>query len=292
MRYAWFGIGSALLLLISLAPISAQMGGLMDDDTPSKGPGGETGGGTPGPVGNTDAGTEANAEEELIPDWEDLTDPQWGLAGVADERQAHAACEWCFTVPGDEDSYQIYEYVDGDGEEAVILSRPLPHPAPLGEGETRPTVDEDGEPIWYIGTQGFVGETDETMWSESLQFSYIELQRIQERHLNTIMNTAGVHGFGIGENGFVVTILPTHDTDTTRAAIPTTLETVPVSIEVRSIAVSYGHQSAHKRPLPAGVGIGTSYLDGTLGPHVVRDTPNVSTCCKFWVPDGCPRGEI
>ena len=178
--------------------------------------------------------------------------------------------------------YQVYEYVEGDDLEAVILSRRVPNPAPLEEGEVRATVDEGGEPIWYIGTQGVVGPTDDERLSDAIALSYIEMRRIQESHQHTILSLEGVHGIGIEEDGFVVEMLPSHTN--LRATIPTTLEGVPVRVDISDVGVPFHHHGTRKRPIPAGVGVGTSYTigSGTLGPHVVRDVPHVSQCCYFW----------
>ena len=75
-------------------------------------------------------------------DWQDLKDPQWGLLGKACARKPHPACALCFTVPA-LDAYQIYEYIETDLEEAIIISRMIPNPAPPYEGIWK-WVDEDG----------------------------------------------------------------------------------------------------------------------------------------------------
>lgn len=234
-----------------------------------------------GPVGTTNDQTDAPGDD-VTPGWEDLQDPQWGLAGLAVEREPHEACDLCFTVPRDVDPYQVYEYVEGDGPEAVILSRRVPNPAPLREGEVRATVDEGGEPIWYIGRQGIIGPTDDERLSDTIAHSYIEVRRIQERHQHTILSLEGVHGIGIEAHGFVVNLLPSHAD--LRDTIPTTLEGVPVHVEISDVGVPFHHHGTRLRPIPDGVGARTSYIpgSGTLGPHVVRDVPYVSECCHFW----------
>ncbi len=165
----------------------------------------------------------------------DLQDPQWGMSGIASNRQPHPACDLCFTVPASGNPYQIYEYVEGDGPEAVILPRRIPNPAP--SPISRPTMTSDGEPIYYIGTQAIIGPTDEEIWSEYIPIPYIELKRIQVRHMNTLWAIPGVHGMGIGADGFVVKLLPDHEDS--RALIPDHLEGVPVSIKISGYSVPF-----------------------------------------------------
>ena len=169
-------------------------------------------------------------------DWADLHDPQWGRAGLARERLPHPACAWCFTVPGGHNPYQIYEYVVGDGPEAVILRRDLPNPAP--SPISRPTMTSDGEPIYYIGTRAIIGPTDDAPYSADLPIPYIELRRIQVRHHHTLWAIPGVHGMGVGADGFVIDLLPDHADS--RARIPSTLEGVPVTVRIRELAVFFG----------------------------------------------------
>ena len=235
-----------------------------------------------GPVGSVE--DEGTVDEDAVPGWKDLSDSQWGLAGLASEREPHDACEMCFTVPK-VDEYQIYEYVETDGPEASIISRRIPNPAPLRDNEVRETVDEEtGEPVWYIGTQAFIGPTDEEPWSEEIPLPYIELKRIRRRYNATIFRIPGVRGFGIGEHGFHVALLPEYADNAD--LVPTALEGVPVVVEIEEEFTDFGHERQKFRPLPGGAAIatddGSQYNNGTLGPHVVRDRPHVSLCCQFW----------
>ncbi len=183
-------------------------------------------------------------------------------------------------MSGGLNEYQIYEYVETDGEEAVILPRRIPNPAPLEEGEVRNAMDDDGNPVWYIGRQGIVGPTDEEPWSKDIPVSYIELKRIQERYLNTMLDISGVHGFGLGANGFTASLLPEYADNAD--LVPTEIEDIPVTVELRNVHKSFGHAATAFRPIPVAAGIGSLYNGGTLGPHVVRDRPHVMQCCTLW----------
>ncbi len=236
MRHAWFGIGSALLLLIFLAPLSAQMDDLLE------GTGDEI-----GPVGETDAGTQYETDpEEVTPGWKDLEG--YGLKGLVAEREPHEACELCFTVPGGLNEYQIYEYMETDGPEGTrIISRMIPNPVPPQVNEIREKVDAEGEEIWYIGTQGYVGPTDEEKWADDAPLSTIELMRIQERHHNEVMTIPGVMSYGIGGAGFLVTLDPEYAENID--LIPSTLEGVPVEVEIDEGGETVGLESP-LRPIP------------------------------------------
>ncbi len=194
-----------------------------------------------GSVGTTtEEGTDETDPEERTPGWEDLSYPQWGLAGLASERDPHDACEMCFTVPK-VDEYQICEYVETDGPEATIISRRIPNPAPLRVNEIREEVDgETGERVWYIGTQAFVGPTDEEPWSEEIPLPYIELKRIRRRHDAAIFRIPGVHGFGIGEHGFHVALLPEYADNAD--LVPTAIEGVPVVVDIEEEFTDFGHE--------------------------------------------------
>lgn len=167
------------------------------------------------------------------PDWHDLKDPQWGLLGKASARKPHPACALCFTVPA-LDAYQIYEYIETDLEEAIIIPRRIPNPAPPYEGIWK-WVDEDGEETWYIGTQEFGGPTDEEKWSDEVPLSTIELQRIMWRNQRKVWGIPGVQGLGIGARGFAVSLLPGHADSVD--LLPTEIEGVPVEVEIQEMAV-------------------------------------------------------
>jgi hypothetical protein len=200
-------------------------------------------------------------------------------------RVPHAACAACFKV-GD-GRYGIYEEVQGTG---VLIPREIPDPAPLRKGRVRPSVDEEGEAIWYIGDQGFVGPTDEEPVSVDLPIPKIELRRIQARHMEQIFSIPGVHVFGIGVKGFVVSIDPEQISPGSR--IPDEIENIPVIVEQGGVAQLKNHANKVTRPVPVGAGISTTFQviegpivtsAGTLGPHVVRDltTPGIA-CCQIW----------
>jgi len=91
-RLWWSGVGGALLVLVLLAPVPAQMNGITPD--------GEGLSSYPGPLGRVS------------------------------EHRAHAACKNCFTVPS-LDRYQIFEKINTAGG-VVLLPRMIPNPAPYG----------------------------------------------------------------------------------------------------------------------------------------------------------------
>ena len=270
LLHSQFGIGSALLLLIFLAPLSAQVDDLLEgtgDDI--------------GPVGNVEDDTQDGpTPEEVTPGWKDLEG--YGLKGQVSEREPHDACELCFTVPGGLNEYQIYEYMETDGPEgAVIVSRMIPNPAPEITDSDR--IDEEtGERVWYIGTQAYLGPTDEEKWAEDAPLSTIELMRIQRRHRTEVMTIPGVMSYGIGGSGFLVTLRLGYAEHID--LIPDALEGVPVDVEIDhgGEAVAWSLHSDRFRPLPASASIGAyvgsgNYTLGSLGPHVVRDRPHVSS---------------
>lgn len=191
------------------------------------------------------------------------------------------ACLNCFKV-GD-GRYGIHEEVPGTGQ---VLSRDLPDPAPLQPGEVRPEYDsETGEPIWYIGTQGFVGPTDEEPLSTSLPIPKIELKRIKARHEREIFDIKGVHGLGIGEKGFIVSLLPERSKN--QSLVPPFIEGIPVQVDVIGMAKKTSHENRLYRPVPLGVAIvaqsaGLGGGLGTVGPHVVRDVADIGACCTIW----------
>ena len=264
-RFWSLGLSVVILLTASLAAY-AQL-----DDT--------------GAVGNGDDGDSSpppGTLPGLLPG-DDDTQEHPGPLGRVDERLPHPACDACFTVPGlNEDRYTIFESVTGDDRENLIL-REIPNPAPLSEGEVRETVDEEtGEPLWYIGRQVYSGPCDTDVVSDELQIPLIELKRTKAQQANTIMSIPGVHRFGIGERGFVVTIAPGYDA----TRIPQTIDGVPVEVQVRDLAAAYNHANERLRPVPTGAGItsvrtGTTTLlnNGTLGPPIVR---TVGGCCQIW----------
>ena len=55
--------------------------------------------------------------------------------------------------------------------------------------------------------------------------------------MNTLWAIPGVHGMGIGADGFVVKLLPDHEDS--RALIPDHLEGVPVSIKISGYSVPF-----------------------------------------------------
>ena len=243
-----------------------------------------------GPVGQVDDGTQDNTDlEDQLPEWHDLAS-YTGPLGQVDEYLPHDACDQCFTLP-QYDKYAIYEYAPSDIDDgALIISREIPNPAPVVKtwDDYNPKIGgyedpETSEEVWFIGTQGFVGPTDEEKWSPDLPVSTIAMKRIKARHLDEIMGIEGVTSFGIGTQGFVVDLLSNDPLHVDR--VPNTLEGVPVDVRLTdSFAVLSDHSSARLRPLPAGGSVGvnaTSY--GTLGPHAVRDTDTASNraCCQM-----------
>ncbi|MGH7963087.1 MAG: hypothetical protein ACRERD_14865, partial [Candidatus Binatia bacterium] len=190
-------------------------------------------------------------------------------------------CLNCFKV-GD-GRYGIHEEVPGTNQ---VLSRDLPDPAPLQPGEVRPEYDDlTGESIWYIGTQGFVGPTDEEPLSASLPIPKIELKRIQARHEREIFDIKGMHGLGIGEKGFIVSLLP--EKSKNRSLVPPFIEGIPVQVKITGMAKTMSHENRLYRPVPLGVAIvaqsaGLGGGQGSVGPHVVRDVADIGTCCTIW----------
>lgn len=203
------------------------------------------------------------------------------------KRVPHPACLHCFKV--DDGRYGIYEEVPGTG---VHILREIPDPAPLQLGETREEFDEEGEPIWYVGKQGFVGPTDEQPVSTDLPIPKIELRRIQARYMEQIFSIPGVHVFGIGAKGFIVSIDP--EQISTESNIPDEIENIPVVVELGGPAQLKNHINVVTRPVAIGARFsvlfqlttGTNVTSsGTLGPHVVRDgtVPGGGmTCCQIW----------
>ncbi len=266
MRHWWFRLGGALLVLVFLTPLSAQMEGLLEDS---------------GPVGTVDdsGGTPTGG----VPGEGDFIPSHSGPIGRVDERLDNDACEDCFTVPGmsGEGRYQIFESVALGNTERVIQRR-IPNPAPLAEGETRPTTDGD-EDLWYIGTQAYSGPQDTDRMSNLLpDRTLIEFKRIHARKANTIMDIAGVHAFGINAAGFEVHIAEGYD----QTQIPETIEGIPVVVNVEEMAQMTNHSSEKFRPVPSGAGIVSTYAGstdlwsgGTLGPHIVRTSGG---CCTLW----------
>jgi hypothetical protein len=67
--------------------------------------------------------------------------------------------------------------------------------------------------------------------------------------------------------------------------IPSSLEGIPVIVEERPLPTLLSHQDTRYRPVPVGAGI-LSLVEpgeGTLGPHIVRDIPDIGTCCMIWL---------
>ena len=256
LRWRCWSLG---FVVVALLPASIVAHAQFDDDT--------------GPAGRVDDGDSS---------------PPPGPLGRVDERLPHPECDTCFTVP-DISDYQVFEEIT-TADRAIILPRMIPNPAPIQANEIRARYDEEtGEDIWYIGTQAFIGPTDEDYWSDEAPLPTIELQRIQMRHLDTILSIPGVHGFGIGPAGFVVSLTP--DKALNAEEIPLALENVPVEVEVGEMPRLSSHSRFRFRPIPTGAGIASRMLKpngqwytewGTLGPHVVRDEPHVGSCCQLW----------
>lgn len=163
-----------------------------------------------------------------------LSPPKWrylegyGWASRMEERKPHDACALCFTVPNGYNPYQIYEYLVSDRpEKARIISRMLPNPAPGVNKVTRAAADK-GETTWYIGTQGYVGPTDEAPGFHGTTFTHIELIRIMERH-HRVFSRMGAWSYGLGGSGFHATIDPRDDGCI--ADIPKEIEGVPLTVE-------------------------------------------------------------
>lgn len=228
----------------------------------------------------------SNVNEEGDTDislWDGITnlDEYPGPLGRVDERIPDPECPRCFTAPGFSGSqqYQIFESIVVNEREHIV-AREIPNPAPLKEGEVRETVDEDtGEPIWYIGTQAYIGPTDEEPFSEHHgNRSKIDMLRIKFRNEDRIFAIPGVHSFGIGTKGFEVSIRGEQATEH-KAKIPATIEGVPVEVTVEGISPLSAHSRTRFRPVPTGAGIGSQWWVGTLGPPVVSTTGG---CCRIW----------
>lgn len=284
-------IGGSVLVLSTcfFITVSAQMDDFDSTPTDEQSPG-------DGPVGTTD--DQSDGDTDTTPtglEWKDLSG-YVGPLGRVDEYLPHEACDGCFTLPH-YDTYAIYEYVKADVDDgAIIIPRDIPNPAPsVTEHEDydatiRGYIDPDtDERVWYVGTQEFVGPTDEEKWSPDLPFSTIKMKRIQARHLDTILGIPGVVSFGIGTRGFVVALQSAYR-ETSLTKIPETLEGVPVDVDLTDAVVTSANTTqtlatTRLRPIPAGVSlsVGSSTNSGTLGPHAVRDTDTASngTCCEM-----------
>lgn len=163
-------------------------------------------------------------------------------------RIPHFACANCFKV-GD-GRFGVYEEAPRTG---ILFPREIPDPAPLRKDTVRPSITEEGEKIWHIGDQGFVGPTDEEPVSADLPIPKIELKRIKARHMERIFNISGVHAFGIGAQGFVVSIDPKQTS--TRYSIPHEIEGIPVGVEEADFPRLKSHRFLVTRPVPVGAGI-------------------------------------
>lgn len=228
-----------------------------------------------------------DAGEDVFPPGDDASP-----VGRVDDRAPHDACETCFTVPGlVSNTYHIFERMQVGADEHII-PRLIPNPAPLRDDELlRDDYDEEtGEPIWYIGDQAHVGPTDEEPFSADYPVPLIDLKVIHRRHMDAILAVPGVHGFGIGLEGFTVAVTPA-DGPLAAAALPTTIEGVPVTITLEAPSTLLNHQDTEFRPVPVGaaisvihgiaVGPDVPYSNGTLGPHIVRTEQNIATCCQI-----------
>ena len=263
---------TATTLLTGSLCISGTYAQDADEDFFPPGPGS-------GSVGSVD---DPPADDSETNTWGDIInlDEYPGPLGRVAERVDHETCDRCFTAPGmgESSAYQVWESVNVDGMEHLI-AREVPNPAPLEEGEVREILDpETGEPVWYIGYQAHVGPTDDKRFSPKHPYSKITMIRIKSRHEGKIFAIPGVHGFGIGEDGFDVIMYKPPEGEQ-RASVPTTLEGVPVRVVYEDRMQLTGHQENKFRPVPAGAGIGSQYRQGTLGPHVVSTTGG---CCKIW----------
>ena len=89
--------------------------------------------------------------------------------------------------------------------------------------------EENGEKVWYIGHQAFVGRTDdECCWSEQVKLSKAELRRIMWRHHDALLATSlGVNAIGLGK-GISIGLDPeyAHNID----LFPTSLDGVSVEV--------------------------------------------------------------
>jgi hypothetical protein len=144
------------------------------------------------------------------------------------KKTPHPACPQCFTYDCS-GCYTVFEEVPGTG---IIITREIPNPAP---DRPQGVQSYKGQPLWYIGGQPYLGPTDEEPVSKELPVPLIALKRIQARHHKEIFSIPGVHGFGIGAKGFVVSLLPEKRDNISQ--IPKVLEGVPVEVEIREIAV-------------------------------------------------------
>ena len=220
-------------------------------------------------VGDSPPGAGLGDEEE-----QPINSPYPGALGQVDNREPHAACRRCFTIPGDGDGYTIWESVRVGKDSEFLIRRMLENPAPLEDGEERPTVDDAGEPLWYIGKQAFSGPQDTELLGDT-DFTLIEVKRVRHRHEPLLMAIPGVHGVGIVDTGISVYILPDHDT----SDIPATLDGIPVEIFIEGVPDLLSHDDVRFRPVPVGAGIFsaepgiymTPVSGGTLGPHITRE---------------------
>ena len=270
LRWRFWSLGFVVVVFLTASMVvHAQF----DDDT--------------GPVGRVDDGDSSpppGPTSEPFPGDED-TQQYPGPLGRVDERLPHPECGTCFTVPI-LDEYQIFEKVETDDGE-IIISRLVPNPTPIHANEIRERYDEEtGEDIWYIGTQAYVGPTDEDYWSDEAPLPTIELKRIHAKYEKDIMTVPGVHGFGIGPAGFVVSITPEHALNAEKISL--SLDGIPVEVEVMDVMQTMQTRSFDQtsfRPVPAGVRIkaypGGYGAIGTLGPNIVRDRPDVGSCCQI-----------
>ena len=87
--------------------------------------------------------------------------------------------------------------------------------------------------LWFIGTRGIVGPTDEEKRSSDRPVSTIEMKRIQARHMDEILSIPGVHRFDIGTKGFTVGLLLPHREN--RPLIPRFLEGIPVEVKITEL---------------------------------------------------------
>ena len=253
-RFSCFALSLCLGFAI---PVLAQEGGTGVGDDSVHGPPGDN------PFASTDS-------------------PYAGPLGQVDNRNPHDACDTCFTIPGIGKGYTIFESVPLSDDSEHLILRQIPNPAPLADDEERPTVDEGGESLWYIGTQAYSGPQD-TDIAPGTTKRMIDLKRIRARNETAIQALPGVHGLGIVQGGFGVWMLPGYG----HIVVPKTIEGVPVQVFVEDPPALQGHQDTWFRPIPIGAGFnayeggvsGSWIGGGTLGPHIVR---YIQGCCQIW----------
>lgn len=197
--------------------------------------------------GNTGVGGESL---EQLEDFFGIDSPDTGPLDQTENRKPHEACAACFTIPGMGDGYTIFERVPVGEDAEHIIIRDIPNPAPLVAGETRPAVDDTGEPLWYVGRQAYSGPQD-TELVPGLGLSHIALKRIRARNEPAVLAIRGVYGFGMVATGFGVWILPGYD----RTVLPKTVEGIPVTVFVEDLFQLNGPRGFRLRSVPTEMGL-------------------------------------